>query len=51
MLLASPLSGAKRTSLIGWPKSANDPKETLLPRIFQNSNLRRSAYEGASVFR
>jgi hypothetical protein len=23
-----PLSGAKRTSLIGWPMSANDPKRT-----------------------
>ena len=25
-----PLSG-KRTSLIGWPTSANDPKQTFLP--------------------
>jgi hypothetical protein len=24
-----PLSGAKQTSLIGWPMSANDPKRTL----------------------
>ena len=23
-----PLSGVKRTSLIGWPMSANDPKRT-----------------------
>src|SRR6476646_915350 len=27
-LTARPLSGAKRTSLIGWPMSANDPRRT-----------------------
>jgi hypothetical protein len=40
-LAACPLSGAKRTSVIGWPMSANDPKQTSGRRSSRFRNLFR----------